>query len=94
MTRSLRWRRSSGPEGSPARPAPRRNAPRRNRKGFPYAAAGNGPVHSTGHPAGPALRAGYDTPVDAGLQARLEEIDAGLRRKFGMTTEQTASALT
>ncbi|HOB74839.1 MAG TPA: serine hydrolase [Phycisphaerae bacterium] len=33
---------------------------------------------------------GYDTPVDAGLQARLEEIDAGLRKRFGMTTEQTA----
>jgi beta-lactamase class A len=32
----------------------------------------------------------YDTPVDANLQQRLEEIDARLRAKHGMTTEQTA----
>ena len=32
----------------------------------------------------------YDTPVDASLQALLEARDAGLRAKYGMTTEQTA----
>lgn len=32
----------------------------------------------------------YDTPVDAPLQGRLEEIDARLRAKHDMTTEQTA----
>jgi beta-lactamase class A len=32
----------------------------------------------------------YETPVDAALQARLEKIDASLRAKYGMTTEQTA----
>jgi beta-lactamase class A len=32
----------------------------------------------------------YDTPVDARLQQRLEEIDERLRAKYGMTTEQTA----
>jgi beta-lactamase class A len=32
----------------------------------------------------------YTTSVDATLQAKLEEIDASLRAKFGMTLEQTA----
>src|SRR5215212_12081022 len=32
----------------------------------------------------------YDTPVDAALQSRIESIDATLREKYGMTTEQTA----
>ena len=32
----------------------------------------------------------YQTPVDAPLQAQLEKIDATLRAKYGMTTEQTA----
>lgn len=32
----------------------------------------------------------YDTPVDAALQKRIETIDAELRAKHGMTTEQTA----
>jgi beta-lactamase class A len=32
----------------------------------------------------------YDTPVDAQLQAKLETLDAQLRAKYGMTTEQTA----
>ncbi|HEX8616622.1 MAG TPA: serine hydrolase [Thermoanaerobaculia bacterium] len=32
----------------------------------------------------------YDTPTDAALQQRLEAIDARLRAKHGMTTEQTA----
>lgn len=32
----------------------------------------------------------YDTPVDAALQSRIESIDASLRAKYGMTTEQTA----
>ena len=35
----------------------------------------------------------YDTPVDPALQAKLEQIDASLRTKFGMTTEQTAVGL-
>jgi beta-lactamase class A len=35
----------------------------------------------------------YNTPVDARLQQRLEEIDARLRAKYGMTTEQTAVGL-
>lgn len=33
---------------------------------------------------------GYDTPVDAELQRRIEEIDARLRAKHGMATEQAA----
>ena len=33
---------------------------------------------------------GYDTPVDAELQKKVEAIDASLREKFAMTTEQTA----
>jgi beta-lactamase class A len=32
----------------------------------------------------------YRTPTDPALQAKLETIDADLRGKFGMTTEQTA----
>ncbi len=32
---------------------------------------------------------GFDTPVDAGLQAKVEAIDAGLRAKHGMKPEQT-----
>jgi beta-lactamase class A len=32
----------------------------------------------------------YDTPTDAALQQRIEEIDTRLRAKHGMTTEQTA----
>ena len=35
----------------------------------------------------------YDTPVDAELQRRLEEIDARLRAKHGMTGEQAAAGL-
>jgi hypothetical protein len=35
----------------------------------------------------------YNTPVDARLQQPLEEIDARLRAKYGMTTEQTAVGL-
>jgi beta-lactamase class A len=36
---------------------------------------------------------GYDAPVDPALQLELEKIDAGLRDKYGMTTEQTAVGL-
>ena len=32
----------------------------------------------------------YNTPVDAAFQARLEAIDAELRARYGMTTQQTA----
>ena len=32
----------------------------------------------------------YDTPVDAALQAKIEALDARLRDKYSMTTEQTA----
>jgi beta-lactamase class A len=32
----------------------------------------------------------YNTPVDAGLQAEVENIDAGLRAEFGMSERQTA----
>src|SRR4051812_9694327 len=32
----------------------------------------------------------YDTPLDASLQSKLETLDARLRGKYGMTTEQTA----
>jgi len=32
----------------------------------------------------------YESPVDVALQAKVEEIDASLRRRYGMTTEQTA----
>jgi len=35
----------------------------------------------------------YDTPLDPALQQRLEEIDARLREKHGMTTEQAAVGL-
>ena len=35
----------------------------------------------------------YDTPMDAGLQAQLEQIDEKLRHKYSMTTEQTAVGL-
>src|ERR1041384_6295036 len=36
---------------------------------------------------------GYDAPVNAPLQSRLERIDADLRAQFVMTTEQTAVGL-
>jgi len=35
----------------------------------------------------------YDTPVDPALQAQLENIDAGLRAKYEMTTNQTSLGL-
>ena len=35
----------------------------------------------------------YDTPVDAGLQAKLEGLDGRLREKFEMTVEQTAAGV-
>jgi beta-lactamase class A len=35
----------------------------------------------------------YDTPVDHRLQKRIESIDARLRAKYGMTTENTAVGL-
>jgi beta-lactamase class A len=36
---------------------------------------------------------GYETPVDAALQAELEQLDAKLRARYGMATEQTACGL-
>src|SRR5437764_11210690 len=36
---------------------------------------------------------GYDAPLDAALQSRLEAIDNELRAKYGMTTEQTAAGV-
>jgi beta-lactamase class A len=39
------------------------------------------------------FKLGYDTAVDTNLQTKLETIDAELRAKFGMTTEQTAVGL-
>lgn len=36
---------------------------------------------------------GYDAPLDSGLQAQLEATDAGVRSKYGMTTNQTAVGL-
>lgn len=36
---------------------------------------------------------GYETSVDTALQAKLEKIDADLRTRFGMTSEQTAVGL-
>jgi beta-lactamase class A len=35
----------------------------------------------------------YTSPCDAALQARLEQIDADLRARYGMTTEQTAAGV-
>lgn len=35
----------------------------------------------------------YNTPVDQGLQSKVEAIDGRLRDQFGMTTEQTAVGL-
>ena len=35
----------------------------------------------------------YNTPTDAALQSAIEKIDAGLREKFEMTSEQTAVGL-
>ena len=35
----------------------------------------------------------YDTPLDSGLQAQLENIDATLRAKYDMTTNQTSLGL-
>lgn len=37
----------------------------------------------------PPFTLNYDTPTDAALQKRIEEIDARLRAKYDMTTEQT-----
>jgi beta-lactamase class A len=36
---------------------------------------------------------GFDTPVDRALQARIESLDASLRARYGMTTEQAAVGL-
>src|SRR5256885_13276864 len=33
---------------------------------------------------------GYDAPLEATLQSKLESIDSDLRAKYGMTPEQTA----
>jgi beta-lactamase class A len=38
----------------------------------------------------PQFTLNYDTPTDAALQKRIEAIDARLRAKYDMTTEQTA----
>jgi beta-lactamase class A len=38
----------------------------------------------------PPFTLNYDTPTNAALQQRIETIDAQLREKYGMTTEQTA----
>ena len=35
----------------------------------------------------------YDTPADPALQAQLEKIDANLRAKYGMSTNQTSLGL-
>jgi len=35
----------------------------------------------------------YDTPTDPDLQSKLESVDANLRAKYGLTTEQTAVGL-
>jgi beta-lactamase class A len=35
----------------------------------------------------------YDTPVDAALQSRLEELDATLRARYGMSADQTEVGL-
>jgi beta-lactamase class A len=35
----------------------------------------------------------YDSPVDGGLQTKLEAIDSELRERYGMTTNQTAVGL-
>ncbi|HEX8407546.1 MAG TPA: serine hydrolase [Thermoanaerobaculia bacterium] len=35
----------------------------------------------------------YDTPTDPALQAKLESIDAALRDRYAMTTEQTAAGV-
>ena len=53
-------------------------------------------TNSISSPSNPALdqyTLGYDAPVDPALQSELEKIDAGLRAKYGMTTEQTAVGL-
>lgn len=47
------------------------------------------PAAATSRPADSDLLA-YGSPVDEVLQARLEQIDASLRARFDMTTEQTA----
>lgn len=39
------------------------------------------------------FRLGFDTPTDAVLQAQLEEIDATLRARHGLTSEQSAVGL-
>jgi beta-lactamase class A len=51
---------------------------------------------SISSPSNPALdhyTLGYDALVNPALQLELEKIDAGLRAKYGMTTEQTAVGL-
>jgi beta-lactamase class A len=53
-------------------------------------------TNSISSPSNPALDSytlGYDAPVDPALQSGLEKIDASLRAKYGMTTEQTAVGL-
>src|SRR5262245_9138563 len=55
-----------------------------------FCLAGCAAIPSRTEPSFASYARTYDTPVDTVLQARLEEIDAKLRAKYGMTTEQTA----
>ncbi len=56
------------------------------------ASTGGRPTVAASQPAERGLL-DYDSPVDGPLQARLEQIDASLRARFKMTTEQTAVGL-
>jgi len=47
-------------------------------------------AHASEAPSFQTYVLGYDTPTDALLQSRIEQIDSGLRSKYGMTPEQTA----
>jgi len=58
--------------------------------GLGFAVAG-GPTNSADlNPSFQNYALNYDSPVEPALQARVEAVDAGLRAKYGMTTEQTA----
>lgn len=54
---------------------------------------GCGSINSSGPVALSKITLDYDTPLDSGLQARLEAIDSSLRNKYGMTTAHTAVGL-
>lgn len=57
---------------------------------FLFCATGCSSVSSRAKTMWPTYTLDYQTPTDPSLQTQVEQVDATLRAKYGMTTEQTA----